>query len=73
MRCPFNQLPAGKFSNGVGEPSPKQPTISSLKSMKPDWIMYKRINILFQVGLHPDPELTAMGVPEIWKFIKYRG
>ena len=43
---------------------------SSLKSMKPDWIKERRVNILFQVGLKPDPELTAMGVPEIWKFLK---
>lgn len=43
---------------------------SSLKSMKPNWIREKRVNILFQVGLQPDPELTAMGVPEIWKFLK---
>ena len=42
---------------------------SSLKSMKPDWIRDRRINILFQVGLQPDPELTTMGVPEIWKFV----
>ena len=42
---------------------------SSLKSMKPDWIRDKRVNILFQVGLQPDPELTAMGVPEIWTFL----
>lgn len=43
---------------------------SSLKSMKPDWIRDKRVNILVQVGLDSDPELTAMGVPEIWKFLK---
>jgi tripartite-type tricarboxylate transporter receptor subunit TctC len=42
---------------------------SSLKSMKPDWIRDKKVNILFQVGLQPDPELTAMGVPEIWKYV----
>ena len=46
---------------------------SSLKSMKPDWIRDKRVNILFQVGLHPDPELTAMGVPEIWKYRELGG
>ena len=43
---------------------------SSLKSMKPDWIKERRVNILFQVALKPDPELTAMGVPEVWKFLK---
>jgi len=42
---------------------------SSLKSMKPDWIRDKKINVLFQVALHPDPELTAMGVPEVWKYL----
>src|SRR4029078_4529381 len=28
------------------------------------------VNILFKGGLKPDPELTAMGVPEIWQFLK---
>lgn len=43
---------------------------SSLKSMKPNWLKEKKINILFQVGLQSDPELDALGVPEIWKFVK---
>jgi hypothetical protein len=43
---------------------------SSLKSQKPDWLRDKAINILVQDGLEPEPELTAMGVPTIWPFIK---
>jgi len=43
---------------------------SSLKSQKPDWIRDKAINILVQDALEPDPELTAMGVPTIWPYIK---
>jgi tripartite-type tricarboxylate transporter receptor subunit TctC len=43
---------------------------SSLKSQKPDWLRDKTINILVQDGLEPEPELTAMGVPTIWPFIK---
>jgi len=43
---------------------------SSLKSQKPDWLRDKTINILVQDALEPEPELTAMGVPTIWPFIK---
>ena len=43
---------------------------SSLKSQKPDWIRDKTINILVQDGIDPEPELTRMGVPQIWSFIK---
>ncbi len=42
---------------------------SSLKSQKADWLRDHKVNILVQVGLDPNPELTQMGVPEIWKFI----
>jgi tripartite-type tricarboxylate transporter receptor subunit TctC len=43
---------------------------SSVKSQKPDWIKNDKVNILVQVGLDPDPELTRMGVPRIWDFVK---
>jgi tripartite-type tricarboxylate transporter receptor subunit TctC len=42
---------------------------SSVKSQKSDWLRDHKINILVQVGLEPNPELTAMGVPELWKYI----
>ena len=43
---------------------------SSVKSQKSDWIANKTANILVQVGLQPQKELTDMGVPQIWQFIK---
>ena len=43
---------------------------SSVKSQKPDWVAGNKMNILVQAGLHPQPELTEMGVPQIWTFIK---
>jgi tripartite-type tricarboxylate transporter receptor subunit TctC len=43
---------------------------SSLRTQRPQWIAEKKINILVQVGLDSNPELTKMGVPDIWKFIK---
>jgi tripartite-type tricarboxylate transporter receptor subunit TctC len=42
---------------------------SSVKSQKPDWLRDGKLNILVQVGLEPDPELTKMGVPRIWNYI----
>ncbi len=41
---------------------------SSLKSTKPDWIRDKKVNILIQVALKPDPELK--GVPIITDLAK---
>jgi tripartite-type tricarboxylate transporter receptor subunit TctC len=43
---------------------------SSAKSQKPDWIRDGRLNLMAQIGLEPNPELTKIGVPEIWHYIK---
>jgi tripartite-type tricarboxylate transporter receptor subunit TctC len=43
---------------------------SSVKSQKGDWLRDKKLNLLVQVGLDPQPELTELGVPSIWTFIK---
>jgi tripartite-type tricarboxylate transporter receptor subunit TctC len=43
---------------------------ASLKSQRPDWISNKTANILLQVNIEPDAELTKLGVPQVWKFIK---
>ncbi|MDB5641709.1 MAG: Tripartite-type tricarboxylate transporter, receptor component TctC [Hyphomicrobiales bacterium] len=43
---------------------------SSLKSQRPTWVSEKKINILVQNSIDPEPELERMGVPPIWKFVK---
>src|ERR1700758_477830 len=43
---------------------------SSVKSQKADWLRDHKLNILVQVGLEPNPELTRMGVPDIWKYVE---
>ena len=43
---------------------------SSVKSQKAEWVATTKCNILVQVGLHPHHELTEMGVPQIWTFVK---
>jgi tripartite-type tricarboxylate transporter receptor subunit TctC len=42
---------------------------ASFKSQRPDWIRDKKVNVLLQVGLEPNEELTRMGVPSVWKYV----
>ena len=43
---------------------------SSVSSQKADWLRDGKLNLLVQVSLDPDPELTRRGVPPIWRFIE---
>ena len=43
---------------------------SSFKSQKPDWLRDNKANVLLQVSLQPHPELTKMGVPTVFKYVK---
>jgi hypothetical protein len=42
----------------------------SLKSQRPEWLRDKTVNILIQVNLEADAELTALGVPQIWSYVR---
>ena len=43
---------------------------ASFKSQRPDWIKDDKVNVLLQVGLEPNDELTRMGVPSVFKYVK---
>jgi hypothetical protein len=43
---------------------------SSFKSQKSDWVRDRKVNILVQVALDENAELTKMGVPPIWNYVK---
>jgi tripartite-type tricarboxylate transporter receptor subunit TctC len=43
---------------------------SSFKSQRPDWLRDNKVNVLLQVGLEPNAELTRMGVPSVFKYVK---
>jgi tripartite-type tricarboxylate transporter receptor subunit TctC len=43
---------------------------SSFKSQKPDWLRDGKVNVLLQVSLEPHAELTKMGVPTVFKYVK---
>jgi tripartite-type tricarboxylate transporter receptor subunit TctC len=42
---------------------------ASLKSQRPDWVRNRTVNILAQINLEPEAELSTLGVPSIWTFI----
>jgi tripartite-type tricarboxylate transporter receptor subunit TctC len=43
---------------------------SSAKAQKPEWIRDKKINLLAQLGPKEDDELTKLGAPPLWKYMK---
>jgi tripartite-type tricarboxylate transporter receptor subunit TctC len=43
---------------------------SSIRTQRPHWLAEKKVNIIVQVGLEPNEDLTRLGVPPIWNFIK---
>src|SRR6187431_2265845 len=43
---------------------------SSFRSQKPDWLRDNKANVLLQVSMDPHPELTRMGVPTVFQFVK---
>jgi hypothetical protein len=43
---------------------------ASFKSQRPDWLRDHKVNVLLQVALEPNDELTRMGVPHVWQYVK---
>jgi tripartite-type tricarboxylate transporter receptor subunit TctC len=43
---------------------------SSAKAQKPDWIKDGKLNLIAQIGLDDNPELTQRGVPNLARFMK---
>ena len=43
---------------------------SSAKAQKPDWIRERKLNILAQLGPSESAELTQMGAPQIWSYMR---
>ena len=46
---------------------------SSLKAQKSDWLRDKKVNILVQISLEPEAELTKLGVPRGLEIHQERG
>jgi tripartite-type tricarboxylate transporter receptor subunit TctC len=43
---------------------------AALKSQQPDWLREKKLNLLVQASIEPEPELAKLGVPVPWPYIK---
>ena len=45
--------------------------VSTYTALRPGWLAGdKKANPLLQVGLEPNPKVTAMGFPSVWEFVK---
>jgi len=42
---------------------------TAVNSLRPGLLGSDKVNILVQIGLEPKPFLSAIGVPEVWKYI----
>jgi tripartite-type tricarboxylate transporter receptor subunit TctC len=43
--------------------------ISTFNSVRPEWLPKKQVNTFVQLGLKPNAEMTALGIPSIWNFV----
>ena len=43
---------------------------SSFKTLRPDWLRENKANVIVKILPVPNPELDALGVPDIWKYVE---
>ena len=43
--------------------------ISTYQAVRPDWLAKREVNTIIQLGMEPSPEMTALGIPSVWKFV----
>jgi hypothetical protein len=43
---------------------------ASVKAQRADWLRDKKINVILQIGLERNDELTKMGVPHVFDYVK---
>ena len=48
-------------------------SMSSIASIRPDWIRDRKINLLIQDSVVPDSELSQKGIPHVLDFVKSEG
>ena len=46
---------------------------ASVKAQRADWLRDKKVNVILQIGLERNDELTKMGVPHVWDYREERG
>ncbi len=43
--------------------------ISTYMSVRPEWLTKRAANNMIQLGLEPNAEMTAMGIPTVWEYV----
>src|SRR5262249_48295859 len=56
-------------ASSTASPAGTAPASSRTRPGGPDWIRDNKANLLLQVGLEPNEELTRMGVPSVFKYV----
>ena len=46
---------------------------ASFKSQRGHWLKEGKVNLLVQIGFNPDEELSKLGAPQFWNYIKNDG
>ena len=65
----YKSGPMVRLAMEGGEVEGQAQTWDSVKSTTPQWVSEKKINVLAQIALKPDDELTKMGVPMLMDFV----
>lgn len=42
--------------------------VSTYQAVRPEWVPKKQVHTFVQLGLEPNPQMTALGIPSIWNF-----
>lgn len=43
--------------------------VSTYQAVRPDWVAKKQVHTIVQLGMEPNPAMTALGIPSIWNFV----
>lgn len=43
--------------------------VGTFQAVRPTWLPQKLVNPLVQLGMTPNPAMTALGIPSIWQFV----
>lgn len=43
--------------------------LSTYMAVRPQWLTQQKVNTIVQIGMQPDKEMSALGIPSIWPFV----
>ena len=43
--------------------------ISTYQAVRPDWVPKRQVHTIIQLGMEPNKEMLALGIPSVWDFV----